>query len=147
MTGQARFEMTYDAEADVLGIWLPGASDDARTHELTPGIQVDLTPDGRLTAVEVLNASSRYPVRSLRALESPVDWMTLTEAAGESGLAPDTLRRQALDGRLAARKRGRDWLVSRAALWTYLENRAPSGRPPSSPKGRNLRRRTRVAIG
>lgn len=105
---------------------------------------MDLTPDGRLTAVEVLDASSRYPVESLRTLESPADWMTLVDAAEESGLAPDTLRRQALSGRLAARKHGRDWLVSRAALWSYLETRAPSGRPPASRKGRDLRSRTRA---
>lgn len=142
MRARARFEITYDAEADVLGIWLPGASDDARTRELAPGVHVDLTPDGRLTAVEVLDASARYAVQSLRRLESPGDWMTLVEAARESGLTPDTLRRQVLNGRLAARKRGRDWVVSHHALWTYLENRAPSGRPPASPKGRQVRRRT-----
>ena len=147
MTPRARFEITYDAEADALGIWLPGASNDARTRELAPGVHADLTPDGRLTAVEVLDASSRYPVGSLRTLESPVDWMTLVEAASESGLTPDTLRHQVLNGRLAARKRGRDWLVSRAALWTYLENRAPSGRRPASRKGRQVRRRTRAPSG
>ena len=144
MIARAQFEMTYDAEADVLGIWLPGPSRDARTHELAPGVHADVTPDGRLTSVEVLDASSRYPVESLRTLQGPVDWMTLEEAAAESGLAPATLRRQVLNGRLAARKRGRDWLVSSAALWTYLENRAPSGRPPGSRKGRQVRRHTRT---
>jgi len=144
MAPRARFEITYDADADVLGIWCPGASSSARTHELAPGVHVDLTPDGRLTSVEVLDASSRYPVESLRTLQSPADWMSLVEAAGESGLKPATLRRQVLNGRLAARKRGRDWLVSAAALWTYLENRAPSGRPPVSRKGRHVRRQTRT---
>ena len=142
MAARAQFEMTYDAEADVLGIWLPGPTREARTHELAVGVHADLTPDGRLTAVEVLDASSRYPIDALRALEGPADWMTLTEAAGESGLNPATLRRQVLNGRLAARKQGRDWLVSAAALWTYLESRAPSGRPPASPKGRHVRRHT-----
>lgn len=144
MIHRMRFEITYDADADVLGIWLPGESRDARTHELVPGVHADLTPDGRLMSVEVLDASSRYPVESLRALKGPVDWMTLAEAAGESGLTPATLRRQVLNGRLAARKHGRDWLVAPAALWTYLENRAPSGRPPTSRKGRQVRRRTRT---
>jgi len=146
MTPRAQFEMTYDAEADVLGIWLPGPSRDARTQELAPGVHADLTPDGRLTSVEVLDASSRYPAESLRALQGPMDWMTLAEAAAESGLKPATLRRQVLNGRLAARKRGRDWSVSPAALWTYLENRAPSGRPPASRKGLHVRRRTRTPV-
>jgi len=67
--------------------------------------------------------------------------MTLAEAAREAGLTPDTLRRQAAEGRLEARKRGRDWLVSPAALWTYLDGRAPSGRAPASRRGQKLRRR------
>lgn len=145
MTPRARFEITYDAEADVLGIWLPGPSHDARTRELAPGVHADVTPDGRLTSVEVLHASSRYPAAGLRSLTSPADWMTLAEAAAESGLTPDTLRRQIQNGRLAARKRGRDWLVARPALWTYLESRAPSGRPPASRKGRQVRKGTRAS--
>ena len=144
MANLGRFKITYDAEADVLGIWFPGASSDARTRELAPGVHVDMTPDGRLTALEVLEASARYPLEGLRTLDSPADWMTLVEAAGESGLTAATLRRQVLNGRLAARKRGRDWLVSRAVLWTYLENRAPSGRPPASRKGRRVRRQTQT---
>lgn len=134
--------MTYDAGADVLGIWFPGPSNQAQTRELAPGIHVDLTPDGRITSIEILDASKRYPRSSLRALDRPVDWMTLAEAARESGLTADTLRRQVLQGRLAAQKRGRDWMVPRHELWNYLETRAPSGRPPASRKGREVRRRT-----
>ena len=141
MTPQARFKMTYDPGADVLGLWLPGSSRGALTHEIAPGIHADVTPDGRLTSVEVLDASARYPVDTLRSLCSPEDWMTLSEAARESGLKPATLRRQVLNGRLEARKHGRDWWVSAAALWTYLDNRAPSGRPPTTRKGRQVRRR------
>ena len=146
MTSSDRFAITYDAQADVLGIWFPGRDHDARTREIAPGIHVDLTRDGRVTAVEVLDASARYPLPSLRALESPVDWMTLAEAAREAGLQADTLRRQAANGRLEARKRGRDWLVSRAALWTYLDSRAPSGRAPASRRGQKLRRQTRAPV-
>ena len=97
-----------------------------------------------LASVEILDASSRYPAASLRNLPAPMDWMSLAEAAAESGITPDALRRQVLNGRLAARKRGRDWVVSPAALWTYLESRAPSGRPPASSKGRRVRRGTRA---
>jgi excisionase family DNA binding protein len=141
MIGSARFEITYDAQADVLGIWFPGSERGARTREVAPGIHVDVTADGRVTAVEILDASTRYPMTSLRALESPADWLTLSEAAAEAGLKADTLRRQVANGRLGAHKRGRDWLVSRAALWTYLDGRAPAGRRPASRHGRKLRRR------
>lgn len=141
---EPKIEVTYDAEADVLGVWLPGDSHDARSREVAPGVHADVTPDGRLVAIQVLDASTRYPVPSLRRLPTPDDWLTLTEAAAESGITADALRRQAQSGRLAARKRGRDWQVSATALWNYLESRAASGRPPSSPKGRRLRARIRT---
>jgi Protein of unknown function (DUF2283) len=140
---KTRFDMTYDADADVLGIWLPGLAGDARTREIAPGVHADVTPDGRLVALQVLDASERYPAESLRRLGAPEDWLTLAEASAESGITPDALRRQALNGRLTARKRGRDWIVSASALWNYLESRAPSGRPPSSARGRRLRRSAR----
>jgi excisionase family DNA binding protein len=142
MTRPARFELTYDPQADVLGIWFPGPDQDVRTREIAPGVHVDLTPEGRVTAIQILDARARYPLPSLRALDGPVDWITLVEAAREAGLKPDTLRRQVANGRLEARKRGRDWLVSRSALWTYLDGRAPSGRAPASRRGQTLRRRS-----
>lgn len=138
---RTRFEMTYDAEGDVLGVWLPAAGGDARTIEVAPGVHADLSPEGRLVSVEVLDASTQYAAGSLRSLPSPDEWLTLAEAGALSRITPDALRRQVLNGRLSARKRGRDWSVSATALWNYLESRAPSGRPPSSPKGRQLRAR------
>jgi len=131
--------MTYDADGDVLGIWLSAASSDVRSLEVAPGIHADVSPDGRLVSLEILDASLRYPAASLRHLPTPDEWLTLAQAAAESGITPDALRRQALNGRLAAEKRGRDWIVSATALWNYLESRAPSGRPPASTKGRRLR--------
>ena len=49
--------------------------------------------------------------------------MTLTEAAALLGLAASTLRRQAGRGHLHARKVGRDWQVSRAAVERYRRER------------------------
>jgi hypothetical protein len=56
------------------------------------------------------------------------DPLTLPEAAAEAGLNPGTLRVQIHNGRLEAKKIGRDWVVTRAALRDYLNNRAPQGR-------------------
>jgi len=45
--------------------------------------------------------------------------LTLTEAAGLLGLSPTTLRIQIRNGKLKARKLGRDWIVSRAEVDRY----------------------------
>jgi len=45
--------------------------------------------------------------------------LTLTEAAGLLGLSPITLRIQIRNGKLKARKLGRDWIVSRAEVDRY----------------------------
>lgn len=45
--------------------------------------------------------------------------LTLTEAADALGLAPSTLRHQIRNGKLNARKVGRDWVVGPAALARY----------------------------
>ena len=71
MTSTQRFEITYDAQADALGIWFPGPDRGARTREIASGIHLDLTPDGRVTAVQILDASARYPLAALRELASP----------------------------------------------------------------------------
>ena len=45
--------------------------------------------------------------------------LTLTEAAERLGVAPSTLRRQIANGRLRARKLGRDWTVSEREVERY----------------------------
>lgn len=45
--------------------------------------------------------------------------LTLTEAADRLGVAPSTLRRQIANGRLKARKLGRDWTVSEREVERY----------------------------
>lgn len=128
--------ITYSAEADALSVDLVPDGTSAETRRLTPDVAVDLDEDGRLIAVEVLRASQHYPRAELEQLAAPVEWLSLAEAAKESGLSPTTLRVQLNAGRLEGRKRGRDWVVARHVLWTYLENRAPSGRPPAKRKAR-----------
>lgn len=135
--------ITYDPEADALGVWLHEDAVDAaglRSVRVTADVRVDVDAAGRALSLEVLGASRFYPVAALRALASPAVWLTLAEAAQESGLTRETLKKQVQHGRLAGEKRGRDWFVTRAALWTYLDNRGPRGRRPASRKGRRLRR-------
>lgn len=57
-------------------------------------------------------------------LEAPDEPITLQRAAAISGLAPNTLRVAAQDGRLTASRIGRDWLTTRRQLHQYLRGRS-----------------------
>jgi len=49
--------------------------------------------------------------------------LTLKQAAVELKLSPTTLRIQALNGALEAKRLGRDWVVTREALEVYRRDR------------------------
>jgi len=122
-------KITYSPTADAVAIDLVEAAKSASTRELGGGINLDYDEDGRLIGIEILDASRHYPRKELEQHPSPVEYMTLAEAAKESKLSTGTLKAQIHNERLPAIKRGRDWLVARHDLWTYLENRAPQGAP------------------
>ena len=121
-------QIRYDRQADALSVDLAPGAKSAKTTALALGVNIDFDVRGRLIGVEVLRASDHYAKEELAKLGAPVDELTLIEAAKESGISSATLRVQVNRGRLKGRKQGRDWLISRAALWTYLENRDPRGR-------------------
>jgi excisionase family DNA binding protein len=77
--------------------------------------------------IEILDASRFASADDLRTLDSARENLTLAEASKESGLAPDTLRSLIHKKRLPATKEGRDWKVSLADLYTYLESRDTRG--------------------
>ena len=58
--------------------------------------------------------------------------ISLAEAAEYSGLTHEFLRELAGKGRLRARKIGRYWLTTHAAVDEYLQSRAAVGRKPKS---------------
>lgn len=124
--------MTYDPEADALAIdLLKGKT--VRMAKLAPNVNVDFDAEGRLTSIEIQGASAWYPRAQLEQLGAGADWLTLQEAAAAAAaegepLSPDTLRSQIHKGKLPAEKQGRDLVVTRHNLMTYLENRAPQGR-------------------
>lgn len=131
-------QATYDKAADALSVtFLEGER--ARTVKVAPGILAHFDREQRLIELEILGAGGRYPPATLERLGSPVEYLTLAHAAKETGLDASTLRRQLLKKRLRGEKRGPDWLVTRAALWTYLDSRAPSGRPARRKKARRPR--------
>jgi len=133
-------ELTYDKSVDVFQFSLAPGTPVARTVEWGPGIYVDLDADRRVLGIEVLDASKHFDAAILAALQSPNTMMTLNEAASESGLSAGTLRVLLNNGRLAGEKRGRDWHVSLSDLYTYLESRAPAGRPAKARKARRVKR-------
>ena len=132
--------LTYSPSADALALQLATGTE-IRTRELAPGVHADFDGRGRLVGVEILDASTHYDRAELEQLAAPVEYLTLAEAAKESQLSPATLKAQIHNRRLPALKRGRDWLVARHELWSYLENRAPQGRPAR----RRAARRTKAA--
>lgn len=143
---------TYDMEADALMVQLRSAErgERVRTQVVAPGVHLDFDTAGHLLGLELLGASQHLPRETLAALPSPVQYLTLAEAAKESGLAPATLRVQINHGRLKAVKRGRDWFVDTTALLNYLESREPRGRPAKAGKARRgtaSSRRARIQAG
>ena len=131
---------TYDVTVDSLAIELVPGARSRRTECIAPGINIDFDTRSRLISVEVSNASGFYPASDLAALASPMELLTLAEAADECGVSAATLRKQIHNEKLTAIKRGRDWMVARHTLWDYLETRDPRGR-----RAATERRRRRVA--
>ena len=137
-----RMRITYDPQVDAMAVDLAPNGRSVRMQHLSPDFALDFDGTGRLIPVEVLNASQYYPPGVLALLESPAAYLTIAEAAAESRLAPDTLRKQIANGRLAARKHGRDWLIAGHDLWNYLESREARGRPPADPVARKRKARS-----
>lgn len=129
-------QLTYDATVDAFQLELAPGTRVAKTIEWGPGVHVDVDARGRVLGIEVLDASTHFDVASLATLRPPVVTLSLVEAADESGLSAATLRVLLNSGRLVGRKQGRDWTVTLSDLYTYLESRAPSGRPAKSRKAR-----------
>lgn len=126
--------LTHDATHDVAYLELvavdPGAV--VTTHALAAWLAADFDAAGHLVGLEVLDASDHLPAAALQQAEAPTEWLTLAEAGALIDRSPTTLRVQIRNGRLPAKKQGRDWVVRRAALETYAIN-AGAEPPPAPP--------------
>lgn len=60
--------------------------------------------------------------------------ISLRDAASLVGLSPDSLRRYALQGKLWARKIGRNWVTTIAAVEQYMSSRDASKAPKNRRK-------------
>lgn len=129
-------KLTYDSTVDAFQLELAPGTQVAKTIEWGPGVYVDIDARGRVLGIEVLDATAHFDAASLATMRPPVTALSLAEAADESGLSAGTLRVLLNSGRLVGSKQGRDWTVTRSDLYTYLESRAPSGRPAKSRKAK-----------
>ena len=112
--------VTYDPQADMLGVWLDESREPCEAKEIAPGVRVDLAEDGTLLALEVEDAASRYPADLLEQVSFD-RLVPLAEAAQAYGLSPGRLRSLVKSGQLHAKKRGRRWLATPGWVKDYLE--------------------------
>lgn len=123
-------KIEYDENVDALAISFVENPQSSRTTQVAAGINLDFNSKGKLVVIEILDASRFAPRSKLRKLPTARQELTLADAARESGLSADTLRSLIHKKRLLASKNGRDWKVSFADLYTYLESRDTRGRGP-----------------
>lgn len=80
---------------------------------------------------------AKVKVGSLDALDAVV---TVGEAAKFLGLHRTLVARYCMEGRLAAEKPGRDWLIDRESLREFAETPRPVGNPMFLKSGQQERR-------
>lgn len=64
---------------------------------------------------------------------NPTEWVTTTEAAELTGYTPANFRKAIKRGRLPGQKIGRDWLLRRDDVLTYVERMQELGRSKHDP--------------
>ena len=115
--------ISYDPEVDILMVYLMHPETPLEgAEEISPGVMGHYDRRGELAQLEIERASERHPVEELMRY-SMDNHIPLSEAARQSGLAHNTLRRQAINRRLTAFKQGREWWTTRAWLEEYLASR------------------------
>ncbi len=120
----------YDREADALSILLADG-EVQQTKNIAPGVEVDFDFEGKVLAIEFLNASKKYDIDT-NGLEEPEPYYALAAAAEQCGLSATTLRHQIEKGVLHGVKFGRNWMVHRDDLDDYMRERSRKAKPTRS---------------
>lgn len=120
----------YDTEVDILMVTLADVQGRRQRSERLPygGVVLDLAEDGTLLAIEIMGASKKYALDELRG--HPADYsepLSLADASRISGISTQALRKASERGRLVAKKVGRDWTTTIAALHDYQASRLHEG--------------------
>ena len=118
--------ITYDRKADVLSILLADAEVE-ETRNIAPGVEVDYDSGGRVLGIEFLRAGQKYDLNGMD-LERPDPYYSLTAAGDLYGLSPTALRHQIARGVLKGVKFGRNWMVHRDDLDSYVKERSRRAR-------------------
>jgi len=129
-------EIQYDPVANALAVSFRQGAKSARMVKVSDTVNADFDSKGRLITLEILDVRWHLDAKTLAALPTVQDWLTLTQAEKESGLRTSTLRVLLNRGRLNGEKRGRDWFVDSTTLLNYMESRESRGRPATNPKAR-----------
>jgi uncharacterized protein YuzE len=117
-------KIEYEPEVDILSIYLQDPDTPlSYSSEAEPGVILNYVEDGRLSSVEILDASKRYPSGQLAA-SSVDEFIDLKMASKLAAIAPVTLRTQAEKGKLWALRLGGQWVTTRERLQQYLDGRA-----------------------
>ncbi len=121
--------ITYDPRADALAIELRDVPV-VRTCEVTDTVNVDLGKDGRAVVVEILNVRKGLGVEVLQHLGldlGGIQWQpepdtvhATDEAARLVGVSRQYLSKMAREGKIPARRSGRDWLFYRSGLVEFF---------------------------
>jgi|GEM_PF-867536 len=117
-------KIEYEPEVNILTIYLQNPETPfSHSDEAEPGVILNYAEDGRLSSVEVLDASHHYPSGQLAAY-SVDELIDLRTASGLSGIAPVTLRAQAEKGRMRALRLAGHWVTTREQLQQYIDSRS-----------------------
>jgi uncharacterized protein YuzE len=118
----------YEPEIDILTIYLQDPETPlSYSSEAETGVILNYAENGRLSSIEILDASKRYPPGQLAA-HSIDEFIDLRIASKLAEIAPVTLRIQAEKGRLWAVRLGGRWVTTRERLQQYLDSRANKGK-------------------
>ncbi len=81
-----------------------------------------------------MNSSTSSPAPSKDWADLP-EWITVDEAADQSGYNPQHIRRLARAGKIGAEKKGRDWWIDRDQFRAYLAAMGALGPTKYDPRG------------
>lgn len=82
-----------------------------------------------------MNNSTSSPAPASKDWADLPEWITVDEAADQSGYNPQHIRRLARAGKIGAEKKGRDWWIDRDKLRAYLEAVKALGSKKYDPQG------------
>lgn len=98
------------------------------TKQLSKAIAVHLDLEGRLIGVEISRASKQYDPAVLHRIDMRNRLLTVAEAAVQSELGVETIKKLLQAGKLRGVKHGRYWIIDQADILAHLQSGGPQNR-------------------